>query len=97
MEHDQGLGVTFERAAVQAWRVIGLAAAAVLVVLALAELRVVVLPVLAALVLGTFLIPPVGWLARRGWPRGLAAFRRARGRAGGCDRAVHGPRAADRR
>jgi len=74
MEHDQGLGVTFERAAVQAWRVIGLAAAAVLVVLALAELRVVVLPVLAALVLGTFLIPPVGWLARRGWPRGLAAF-----------------------
>jgi len=66
--------VTFERAAVQAWRLVGLALAAAFVVLALAELRVVVLPVLAALVLGTFLIPPVRRLGRRGWPRGLAAF-----------------------
>lgn len=66
--------VTFERAGVQAWRLVGLALAAAFVVLALAELRVVVLPVLAALVLGTFLIPPVRRLGRRGWPRGLAAF-----------------------
>ena len=40
----------------------------------LAELRLVVLPVLLAVVLATFLLPPTRWLTRRGWPRGVSAL-----------------------
>jgi predicted PurR-regulated permease PerM len=36
-------------------------------------LRLLVLPVLLALVAATFLAPPVAWLRRHGWPAGLAA------------------------
>ena len=39
-----------------------------------ARLRLVVLPIALALVLATFLAPPVGWLKRRGWPDALAAI-----------------------
>lgn len=45
-----------------------------LAALALAELRLVVLPVIGALVLGTLLRPPTLWLGGRGVPPGLAAF-----------------------
>lgn len=41
---------------------------------ALAYLRVVVLPVIVALLATTLLLPPVRWLRRRGFPAGLAAF-----------------------
>lgn len=40
----------------------------------LARLRLVVLPVLLALVLTTMLAPPAAWLKRRGLPDGLAAL-----------------------
>ena len=40
----------------------------------LADLRLVVLPVLLAIVLATFLMPPTRWLRGRGWPHGLAAL-----------------------
>ena len=40
----------------------------------LADLRLVVLPVLLAMVLATFLMPPTRWLAGRGWPRAAAAL-----------------------
>ena len=39
-----------------------------------ARLRLVVLPVLLALVLATLLVPPTAHLRRRGWPDGLAAL-----------------------
>jgi predicted PurR-regulated permease PerM len=39
-----------------------------------ARLRLVVLPVLLALLLATFLAPVVGWLKARGWRDGLAAI-----------------------
>ena len=39
-----------------------------------ATLRLVVLPVLLALVLTTLLAAPVGWLKRHGWPDALAAI-----------------------
>ena len=38
-----------------------------------ARLRLVMLPVLLALVGATLLAPPVGWLRRRGWPAAAAA------------------------
>lgn len=37
-------------------------------------LRIVVLPVLLALVLATLLAPPAGWLRRRGWPPAAASL-----------------------
>ena len=68
------VNATLELAAGYAWRLIVVVAAAVLAGLVLAELRLVVLPVVAALVLCTFLLPPVRWLRRRGWRASLAAF-----------------------
>jgi predicted PurR-regulated permease PerM len=38
----------------------------------LSQLRVVVVPVLVALLVATFLVPPAEWLRRRGWPSALA-------------------------
>ncbi|MGC1166001.1 MAG: AI-2E family transporter [Solirubrobacterales bacterium] len=40
----------------------------------LGQLRIVVVPVLVALLLATFLIPPVDWLRRHGWPSAVATF-----------------------
>ena len=61
-------------AAAWSWRVLVILALAVVVVLALARLQVVILPVILALLLATFLAPITARLARRGVPRGLAAF-----------------------
>lgn len=55
------------------WLIV-IAAALIGALTLLAELRLVVLPVLLALVLATFLMPPTHWLSRRGSPRGLAAL-----------------------
>lgn len=51
-----------------AWRVAFLLVAAGAVVLALARVRVIVLPVVVALLLATVLAPPAQWLRRRGVP-----------------------------
>ncbi len=40
----------------------------------LARLRIVVVPVLAALLIATFLVPPVDLLRRHGWPSAIATF-----------------------
>jgi predicted PurR-regulated permease PerM len=52
--------------------IMGLAVVGLLWVMA--KLRLVVLPVLLALVLTTFLAPPVHWLRERRWPAAAAAF-----------------------
>jgi putative heme transporter len=41
---------------------------------ALGQLRIVVVPVLVALLLATYLVPPVDLLRRQGWPSALATF-----------------------
>ncbi len=56
-----------------AWRLLAILAAIGVVVYALAYLRVVVLPVIVALLLSTVLRPPTRALARRGFPDGVAA------------------------
>lgn len=56
------------------WRVIVIAGAVVLAGMVFARLRVVIIPLLLALVLSTFLVPPGAWLKRRGVPPALAAF-----------------------
>lgn len=48
----------------------------------LVQLRLVVLPVLAALFAATVLVPPARWLRRRGWPSSLATLAVMAGAAG---------------
>jgi predicted PurR-regulated permease PerM len=61
-------------AAAVGWRVLVVAATIVLLALTVARLRLVFLPVFAALVIATALVPPAVWLARRRWPRTLATL-----------------------
>ena len=61
-------------AAALSWRFLVVAGAIILLALALSRLRLVVLPVFAALLLATALLPPAGWLARRGWPSSVATL-----------------------
>ncbi|MEA2138665.1 MAG: hypothetical protein QOG56_1815 [Solirubrobacteraceae bacterium] len=56
-----------------AWRLLALAAAIGLTAYALAYLRVVVLPVIVALLLSTVLAPPARWLTRHRFSDGAAA------------------------
>ncbi|HEU4449868.1 MAG TPA: AI-2E family transporter [Gaiellaceae bacterium] len=61
-------------AAALGWRFLVVVAALVVLALALSRLRLVFLPVFAALLLATALVPPAEWLARRRWPRSLATL-----------------------
>jgi putative heme transporter len=57
-----------------AWRLLVVAAALVVLGMVVARLRLVVIPLLVALVLSTFLVPPGMWLKNRGVRPALAAF-----------------------
>jgi putative heme transporter len=61
-------------AAAIGWRVLVVAAAIAILALALAQLRVVFLPIVLALVLASTLAPPARWLRERGVPSALAAL-----------------------
>jgi len=65
---------TLRLAAAASWRLLVVAAALVLIALALVRLRLVFLPVFAAILLATALVPPANWLTRRGLPRTLATL-----------------------
>lgn len=60
-------------AASWAWRFLLIIAAAYALLYLLVELSVVVIPVVVALLLAALLQPAAAWLAKRGWPRSLAA------------------------
>ncbi|MDP9020108.1 MAG: AI-2E family transporter, partial [Actinomycetota bacterium] len=72
-----------DRAAQMTWRVLVVAAGVIVAVLALARLRVLVLPMIVALLLATVLVPPVGWAQRHGVPRTLATWLFLLGSLGG--------------
>lgn len=61
-------------AAAVSWRVLVVAAAVAIVTLTLVELRLIVVPAIAAVLLATFLRPPVRWLTRRRWPDAVATL-----------------------
>jgi putative heme transporter len=63
-----------EWAAAMAWRLLLVAIVAYLAARLLAHLRLVVLPLLAALLLTSLLGPPVAWLRRRGWSSLVATW-----------------------
>ncbi|MDA8393522.1 MAG: AI-2E family transporter [Actinomycetota bacterium] len=56
------------------WRLLVVVAAAVLLGAAFSRLRVIMVPLIAALFLATILAPPANWLHRRRWPRLLASW-----------------------
>lgn len=64
----------FERLAAVAWRALVIVAAAAVILFVLVELRLVVLPVIGALLLATILAPAVGLLTRSGWRRMAAVW-----------------------
>lgn len=60
-------------AAAVSWRLLVVAGALYIVLYLLAHLRVIVLPVIVALLVTTLLLPPARWLRRRGLGEALAA------------------------
>lgn len=60
--------------AAYAWRFLVVVGALAVVVFALIKLHVVVIPLIAALFIATFLGPPVSRLERKGWKRSLATI-----------------------
>lgn len=63
----------YRTAAAVSWRFLAIAAAIAVIVYALVHLRVVVLPVIVALLASTLLLPLVRWLKERNAPDALAA------------------------
>jgi predicted PurR-regulated permease PerM len=70
---DDALPGWYRTAAAASWRFVAIIAAAGAVVYALAHLRVVVLPIIVALLVSTLLLPVVRWLKGHGAPDALAA------------------------
>jgi putative heme transporter len=73
-EVETGVPSSLRTAAAIAWRVLVLAVAVYALGRAVAELRLVVLPLFGALLAATFLTPIVGYLRQRGVHGGIAAF-----------------------
>lgn len=52
-----------------AWRIVAIAAAAVVILWPLTQISLVVIPLLVAALLTSLMLPGVEWLIRHGWPR----------------------------
>ena len=63
-----------ETATALAWRILVVAAALLVLVMALSRLTVVVVPLIGALFVSAILVPPARWLRRHGWPPLLATW-----------------------
>jgi putative heme transporter len=63
----------YRTAAAGSWRFLAIAGAVVVVMYSLVHLRVIVLPIIVALLASTLLLPIVRWLKTRRVPEGLAA------------------------
>jgi len=57
-----------------AWRLLIIGVVLTITVLVLAELRLVVLPIIIAILISTVFVPPVRWLRDHGWPSMLATW-----------------------
>src|SRR3954451_21447250 len=63
----------YRTAAAASWRFVVIAAAVYAVMYGLVHLRVIVLPIIVALLASTLLLPVARWLKRRGLPDAAAA------------------------
>jgi predicted PurR-regulated permease PerM len=69
---DAGLPPSLRTAAAWSWRVLVIGAVAVAIFTIVARLKLVIVPLIIALLLAALLSPAVGWLRRRRVPRALA-------------------------
>lgn len=74
MNSDRGVPGWLVIASGWAWRLLVVAAGVAVLAWGLAQLALVVFPVIVALLLSTLLAPPALWLRRRGWPPALSAL-----------------------
>ena len=65
---------SLDRLTAYSWRFLVIIAAAAVFVWVLVQLRIIVLPVIVALLISTLLAPPAQWLRERGWPNLLATW-----------------------
>jgi putative heme transporter len=63
----------YRTAGAASWRFLAIAGALAVVVYALVHLRVIVIPIIVAVLASTLLLPIVAWLKRHGVPDALAA------------------------
>src|SRR3982751_3005616 len=63
----------YRTAGAASWRFLAIAGAVAVVVYALVHLRVIVIPIIVAVLASTLLLPLVSWLKRHRVPDGLAA------------------------
>src|SRR5689334_4483656 len=63
----------YRTAGAASWRFLAIAGAVAVVVYALVHLRVIVIPIIVALLASTLLLPVVSWMKGRGVPDALAA------------------------
>jgi predicted PurR-regulated permease PerM len=61
-------------AAAYSWRFLFVVGASAVLVFGLVKLRLLVFPIIIALMLATIVAPAAGWLTKQGVPRGLASF-----------------------
>ena len=69
---DENLPSGFRLAAAWSWRLIVIAAAIAILVFLVIQLRLIIIPLLVAVLVSALLVPLVGFLVRHRWPKGLA-------------------------
>src|SRR5215218_6183471 len=70
---DAAMPAWYQTAAAASWRFLAIAGAVSVVIYALVHLRVIVIPIIVAVLASTLLLPLVSWLKRHRLPDGLAA------------------------
>ena len=74
MPDNDNIPASLTLAAGLSWRFLAVAAAVSVIALGIAKLAIIVLPLSAALLLATQLMPPIRWLKAHGWPNAVAAI-----------------------
>ncbi len=69
---DENLPAGIRLAAAWSWRLIVLAAGIAVLIFLVIQLRLIVIPLLVAVLVSALLVPLVGFLVRHRWPKGLA-------------------------
>ena len=69
---DENIPAGIRLAGAWSWRLVAIAAAAAVFIFLIVQLRLIVIPLLVAVLLSALLVPFVSFLVRHRWPRGLA-------------------------
>jgi len=69
---DENIPASIRLAGAWSWRLLAVAGAAAVFIFLIIQLRLIVIPLLVAVLLSALLVPFVGFLVRHRWPKGLA-------------------------